>query len=73
MKYKLVWIINYIYSGVWIALNHSDKYNYRNKSKFYNFVVKEFSLNEKCSLFGFSRGGLYAFRCENSATVADNS
>ena len=29
--------------------------------KFYNFVVTEFNLEKKCSLFGFSRGGLYAF------------
>ena len=28
---------------------------------FYRFVVKEFSLDDKCVLFGFSRGGLYAF------------
>ena len=28
---------------------------------FYHFIKKEFSLSEKCSLFGFSRGGLYAF------------
>ena len=29
--------------------------------KFYHYVVKEFALDEKCILFGFSRGGLYAF------------
>lgn len=28
---------------------------------FYRFAVKEYALNEKCVLFGFSRGGLYAF------------
>ena len=28
---------------------------------FYRHVVKEFGLDEKCILFGFSRGGLYAF------------
>ena len=43
----------------------SDKYGSYNAVrlmyKFYNFVVKEFDLDEKCSLFGFSRGGLYAF------------
>ena len=42
-----------------------DKYGSYNAvrlmHKFYAFVVKEFGLNEKCSLFGFSRGGLYAF------------
>ena len=43
----------------------SDKYGSYNAvrlmHKFYNFIVKEFNLDEKCSLFGFSRGGLYAF------------
>lgn len=28
---------------------------------FHDHVVKEFSLSEKCILFGFSRGGTYAF------------
>lgn len=28
---------------------------------FYCYVIKEFGLKEKCHLFGFSRGGLYAF------------
>ena len=28
---------------------------------FYHYVIKEFKLKEKCHLFGFSRGGLYAF------------
>lgn len=28
---------------------------------FYHHVVKEFDLEPKCNLFGFSRGGLYAF------------
>ena len=28
---------------------------------FYKFVTREYSLYEKCALFGFSRGGLYAF------------
>ena len=43
----------------------SDKYGSYNAvrlmHKFYNYVVKEFNLDKKCSLFGFSRGGLYAF------------
>ncbi|MBQ4053655.1 MAG: alpha/beta fold hydrolase, partial [Clostridia bacterium] len=43
----------------------SDKYGSYNAvrlmRKFYNYVVKEFNLDKKCSLFGFSRGGLYAF------------
>lgn len=43
----------------------SDKYGsyhaVRLMREFYHFVVKEFSLCEKCNLFGFSRGGLYAF------------
>ena len=29
--------------------------------KFYLYVVKKFNLKKKCHLFGFSRGGLYAF------------
>ena len=29
--------------------------------KFYQYIVKEYGLSEKCILFGFSRGGLYAF------------
>lgn len=28
---------------------------------FYDFVVPAFGLNKKCDIFGFSRGGLYAF------------
>ena len=28
---------------------------------FYHFIVKELELDPKCILFGFSRGGLYAF------------
>lgn len=28
---------------------------------FYRHVIKEFELDDKCILFGFSRGGLYAF------------
>ena len=28
---------------------------------FYSFVKEEFGLDDKCELFGFSRGGLYAF------------
>lgn len=28
---------------------------------FYHFVVKKYALDPKCILFGFSRGGLYAF------------
>lgn len=43
----------------------SDEYGcykaVRKMRAFYDFVVKEFSLNKKCCLFGFSRGGLYAF------------
>ena len=43
----------------------SDKYGSYNAvrlmRKFYKYVVKEFNLNEKCILIGFSRGGLYAF------------
>ncbi|MBP3495899.1 MAG: prolyl oligopeptidase family serine peptidase [Clostridia bacterium] len=43
----------------------SDKYGsyeaVRLMHKFYHFIVKEFNLDKKCVLFGFSRGGLYAF------------
>lgn len=43
----------------------SDKYGsyhaVRLMREFYYYVIKEFSLCEKCNLFGFSRGGLYAF------------
>ena len=43
----------------------SDEYGcykaVRKMRAFYKHVVKEFSLCEKCCLFGFSRGGLYAF------------
>lgn len=43
----------------------SDEYGcykaVRKMRAFYKYVVKEFSLCEKCCLFGFSRGGLYAF------------
>jgi len=43
----------------------SDKYGsygaVRLMHNFYLRIVKEFGLDEKCILFGFSRGGLYAF------------
>ena len=43
----------------------SNKYGSYNAVRlmreFYRFVIKEFELDEKCFLFGFSRGGLYAF------------
>ena len=43
----------------------SDKYGSYNAirlmKKFHQYIVKEFALNEQCILFGFSRGGLYAF------------
>lgn len=43
----------------------SDKYGSPNAIKlmedFYDFIVSEFKLNRQCILFGFSRGGLYAF------------
>ena len=42
----------------------SDRYGsyqaVRMMHNFYRYVIKEFSLREKCHLFGFSRGGLYA-------------
>ena len=43
----------------------SDRYGsyraIRMMHRFYQHVIKEFHLREKCHLFGFSRGGLYAF------------
>lgn len=43
----------------------SDKYGSPSAvqlmEKFYHFVIDKFNLNKKCVLFGFSRGGLYAF------------
>jgi pimeloyl-ACP methyl ester carboxylesterase len=43
----------------------SDKYGsyraVRLMHDFYHFIVKEYALEPKCILFGFSRGGLYAF------------
>ena len=43
----------------------SDKYgsyhSVRLMHEFYKHVVREFALEDKCLLFGFSRGGLYAF------------
>ncbi len=43
----------------------SDRYGsyeaIRMMHRFYRYVVREFGLREKCHLFGFSRGGLYAF------------
>ena len=43
----------------------SDKYGsyqaIRLMHKFYQFIVNELNLEKKCILFGFSRGGLYAF------------
>ncbi len=43
----------------------SDKYGspaaVQLMEKFYHFVVEKYDLAKKCILFGFSRGGLYAF------------
>ena len=43
----------------------SDRYGsaaaVRKMHEFYRFAVTEYGLEEKCVLFGFSRGGLYAF------------
>lgn len=33
----------------------------RKLHNFYRYLIKEFDLSERCILFGFSRGGLYAF------------
>lgn len=51
------------YTRVYYAI--SDKYgNYnavRLMRKFYHFVTDKYDLDKQCILFGFSRGGLYAF------------
>ena len=43
----------------------SDKYGSYNAVRlmrgFYRFVVDKYNLDKQCTLFGFSRGGLYAF------------
>lgn len=43
----------------------SDRYGsykaVRMMHSFYRYVIEKFQLNDKCHLFGFSRGGLYAF------------
>lgn len=56
-------LVNEGYTRVYYQI--SDKYGsysaIRLMRKFYHFIIKEFNLEEKCSLFGFSRGGLYAF------------
>ena len=48
-----------------VYYNVSNKYGsyqaVRLMHKFHSFIVKELDLDEKCFLFGFSRGGLYAF------------
>lgn len=58
-----VQLLNMGYARVYYQI--SDKYGSPNAVKlmkdFYDFIIKEFNLNEKCILFGFSRGGLYAF------------
>ncbi|MBQ8578997.1 MAG: prolyl oligopeptidase family serine peptidase [Clostridia bacterium] len=40
--------------------------------KFYDFIVPAYGLSEKCDIFGFSRGGLYAFNftCAHPACVS---
>lgn len=51
------------YTRVYYSI--SDKYGsysaIRLMHAFYLYVTKEYGLSEKCVLFGFSRGGLYAF------------
>lgn len=51
------------YTRVYYSIsNKYGSYNaVRLMYKFYRFIVKELSLDKKCTLFGFSRGGLYAF------------
>ncbi len=56
-------LLNNGYTRVYYQIN--DQYgSYRSvrlMHAFYLFVIKEFSLDTKCTLFGFSRGALYAF------------
>ena len=48
-----------------VYYNISDKYGSPSAvnlmKQFHDFIVDKFQLNSKCILFGFSRGGLYAF------------
>lgn len=56
-------LVNLGYTRVYYKI--SDMYgcykSVRLMHKFYLHVVEKFNLNKKCHLFGFSRGGLYAF------------
>ena len=56
-------LLNLGYTRVYYAIR--DMYGsyraVRLMHEFYKHVIKEFSLEDKCALFGFSRGGLYAF------------
>ena len=56
-------LLNEGYTRVYYSV--SDRYGsykaVRLMREFYRYVTKEFDLKEKAHLFGFSRGGLYAF------------
>lgn len=56
-------LCNLGYTRVYYAI--SNKYGsykaVRLMRDFYSFVKSKYSLTDKCTLFGFSRGGLYAF------------
>ena len=56
-------LLSHGYTRVYYSIR--DKYGsyhaVRLMHEFHKHVVKEFGLEEKCVLFGFSRGGLYAF------------
>ena len=51
------------YTRVYYAIRnkYGSYHAVRLMHNFYKHVIKEFSLDDKCTLFGFSRGGLYAF------------
>jgi len=51
------------YTRVYYNLNdmYGDYRAVRQMHNFYLHVINEFNLDKKCILFGFSRGGLYAF------------
>lgn len=36
---KFIHIINYIYSLIWIWLNNSNKYEYRENSNFHKWII----------------------------------
>lgn len=74
---KWIWKTEFLYAFDWaekalveegytrVYYQISDMYGspkaIRLMRKFYHFVIDKYNLESKCILFGFSRGGLYAF------------